>query len=361
MKCYVKSGSTFQTIAQRDTDDYSLVLDSMGGEKSSLTILSEDAPSFLFGNWLILNGDVYRIGGASPKSGKTKLSLLPVDALFDRVLAYEESNASTIGAYIAGIITREWINQNDSVYATPYISVTSTDTTPFEAPLTEEDGTFNFLDYIREMRQLYNVVIHASFSSNTLALTISKDPVVVHPLVLNDGHTQLISSDFKASALAKVTVFQQVDTGQTGQDGEPIYETQVSDWYLGADGTVSDTEPLERASGEWGSVSIGEGDDPGEAAAEEFAGNETSRKIELYSDVEMAVGDTGRIRINGEVVEATVTGIYRRRGEIRTRYKLGSLITTMTEKVDALSGGTKIVKVSSGGGTTYPAWTGGNY
>ena len=50
MKCYVKSGSTFQTIAQRDTDDYSLVLDSMGGEKSSLTILSEDAPSFLFGN-----------------------------------------------------------------------------------------------------------------------------------------------------------------------------------------------------------------------------------------------------------------------------------------------------------------------
>lgn len=359
MKCYVKSGSTFQTIAQRDTDDYSLVLDSLGGEKSSLTILSEDAPSFLFANWLLINGEVYRINGASPKSGKTKLTLLPVDTLFDRVLAYSGSS-STVGSFIAGLITSEWINQSDSVYATPYITVTSTDTTPFVAPITEDDGTFNFLDYIREMRQLYNVVIHASFSGNTLTMTISKDPVVVHPLVVNDGHTQLISSDFKSSALAKVTVFQQVDTGQTGQDGEPIYETQVSDWYLAADGTVSDTEPLERASGEWGSVSIGEGDDPGEAAAEEFAGNETSRKIELYSDVSMAVGDKGRIRINGEIVDATVTGIYRKRGEIRTRYKLGDLITTMTEKVDALSGGTKTV-VKGGGGSTLPAWTPGSY
>lgn len=358
MKCYVKSGSTFQTIAQRDTDDYSLVIDSMSGEKSTLTILSEDAPSFLFGNWLLLNGEVFRIGGASPKSGKTKLNLLPVDTLFDRVLVYEESNAATIGAYIAGIISGEWVNQSDAVYATPYITVTSTDTTPFQAPVTEDDGTFNFLDYIREMRQLHNVVIHASFSGNTLSLTISKDPVIVHPLVLNDGHTQLISSDFKASALAKVTVFQQVDTGQTGQDGEPIYETQVSYWYLATDGTVSDTEPLERASGEWGSVSIGEDDDPGEAAAEEFSGNETSRKIELYSDVSMAVGDKGRIRINGEIVEATVTGIYRKRGEIRTRYKLGDLITTMTEKVDSLSG-TKTVVVK--GGTTYPTWIPGSY
>lgn len=337
MKCYVKSGSTFQTIAQRDTDDYSLVLDSMGGEKSSLTILIEDAPSFLFGNWLILNGDVYRIGGASPKSGKTKLSLLPVDTLFDRVLAYEESNAATIGAYIAGIISSEWINQSDSVYATPYITVTSTDTTPFVAPITEDDGTFNFLDYIREQRQANNVVIHATYSGNTLALTISKDTPVIHPLVVNDGHTQLISSDFKATALAKVTVFRSVDTGQTDADNQPIMETQESVWYLAADGTVSDTIPQDRASGEWGSVSIGEDEDPGEAAAEEFAGNETSRKIELYSDVSMAVGDTGRIRINGEVVEATVTGIYRKCGEIRTRYKLGSLVTTMTEKVDALS------------------------
>ncbi len=350
MKCYVKSGSTFLTLAQRDTDDYSLVLDSMGGEKSSLTILSEDAPSFLFANWLLINGEVYRIGGASPKNGKTKLTLLPVDTLFDRVLVYSGSS-STVGSFIAGLITSEWINQSDAVYATPYISVTSTDTTPFVAPITEDDGTFNFLDYIREQRQANNVVIHAAYSGNTLALTISKDAPVVHPLVVNDGHTQLISSDFKATALAKITVFYKADAESA---------TVVSDWYLAADGTVSSTVPQDRASGEWGAISISGDEVPADAAAEEFANNETSRKIELYSDVSMAVGDKARIRINGEVVEATVTGIYRKLGEIRTRYKLGDMITTMTEKVDALSSG-KTVAVSGGGGEVLPAWLGGSF
>ena len=349
MKCYVKSGSTFLTLAQRDTDDYSLVLDSLGGEKSSLTILSEDAPSFLFANWLLINGEVYRINGASPKSGKTKLTLLPVDTLFDRVLAYSGSS-STVGSFIAGLITSEWINQSDSVYATPYITVTSTDTTPFVAPITESDGTFNFLDYIREQRQANNVVIHAAYSGNTLSLTISNDTPVTHPLVVNDGHTQLISSDFKASALAKITVFYKADAESA---------TVVSDWYLAADGTVSSTAPQDRASGEWGAISISGDEVPADAAAEEFEKNETSRKIELYSDVQMAVGDKARIRINGEVVEATVTGIYRKRGEIRTRYKLGDMITTMTEKVDALSSGKTVVV--SGGGSTYPARTGGSY
>lgn len=361
MKCYVKSIQSFLTIAQRDTDDYSLVLDSANGEKSSMTILSEDAPSMLYGQWMLINGYIMRIDGASPKSGKTKLTLLPVDTLFDRTLAYEESNAATIGAFITSAIYSEWVAQTDAVYATPYISVASTDTTPFEAPETDDDGTYNLMDYIRRMRQLHNVVVHASYSGNALNLTISADAAVVHPLVINDGHTQLISSDFSASSLAKVTVFKKVDTGQKDSEDQPIYETQVSDWYLAEDGTVSDTVPQNRASGEWGSVNISGDEEPLDAAKDEFAKNESSRKIELYSDVEMAVGDKARIRINGEVIETTVTGIYRKKNDRRTRYKLGDLITTLTEKVDALSGGTtKVVRVSGGGGD-YPAWTGGSY
>ena len=363
MKCYVKSSSTFLTTAQRDADDFSLTLDSMSGEKSTLTILSEDGPSTLYGHWLVYNGGLWRIDGASPKNGKTKLTLLPPDTLFDRRLVYEETNAATIGAFIASIITSEWITQTDPVYATPYMTIASTDTTPFVAPETEEDGTYNLLSYIRQMRQEKNVVLHTDFAGNVLNLTISADPVTVRPLVINDGHTQLISSDFSATALAKVTVFKSVDTGQKDADDQPIMETQVSDWYLAADGTVSDTIPQNRASGEWGSVSISGDEEPADAAAAEFAKNEQSRKIELFSDVEMAVGDKARTRINGEVIETTVTGIYRKNGDNRTRYKCGDLITTLTEKVDALGGGVKVVRVSSGGGggTTYPAWTGGSY
>ena len=53
----------------------------------------------------------------------------------------------------------------------------------------------------------------------------------------------------------------------------------------------------------------------------------------------MSVGDKARTRINGEVIETTVTGIYRKKGDNRTRYKCGSLITTLTEQVSAINGG----------------------
>lgn len=361
MKCYIKAASTFLTLAQRDTEDYSLTLDSMSGEKSSVTILGEDSPAFLTGNFLLLNSDVYRIDTVTPSKGKTKLGLLPPDTMFDRVLLYEESNAATVGAYIASVITSEWVNQADAVFAAPYVSVTNSDITEFAAPETEENGTFNFLEYIRKMRADNGVTIHFSFSGNTLVLSVERDASNVHPLVQNDGHTQLISSDFQASALSKVSVFKSVDTGEKDEDNNPIYETQTSVWYLAKDGSVSDTVPQDRADGGWGSISIGDDDDAQEKAAEEFAKNEESRKIELFSDVGMSVGDRARIRINGEIVESTVTGIYRKRGEIRTRYKLGDMITTLTEKVDALSGTKTVVVRSSAGGTQYPAWSGGDY
>lgn len=362
MKCYVKSVSSFLTEAQRDTDNYNLVIDSMDGEKSTLTLLSDDAPSSLNGNWLATNLGLWRIDTASPKEKQTELNMIPVDTLFDRTLVYEESNAATVGAFLAAVITSEWINQTDAVYAVPYITVTSTDDTVFVAPETEDGGTYNFLEYIRKMRKDNNVVIHAALSGNTLALTITHDSIVTHPLVLNDGHTQLISSDFKNSALAKITVYKKVDTGQTDADGNPIYEIEESDWYLADDGTVSDTVPLNRAAGEWGTIVISENDDAQEKATEKFGENESSRKIELYSDISMKVGDLARIRINGDIVETTVTGVYRRKGEARIRYKLGDLITTLSEKLEAVSSGkTVVVRSGGGGGTTYPAWTGGSY
>lgn len=338
MKCFIKSKDTFRTIAQRDADGFDLVLDSAQVEQSSVTILGEDSPSFLNGNWMLLDGELYRIDTVSPSNGKTQVKLAPVDTFFSRPLLYVESNAATIGAYIAGIITSEWIDQTDAVYAAPYIAVASTDTTPFEKPETDDNGIYNLADYIRYVRAAHNVVMRCAYSGDTLALTISKQPVAVHPLVLNDGHTQLINSDFSSTALAKLTVFIATDTGQKDEDDNPIITVTTAYYYLDTEGNVTDTEPVNRAAGDWGAITISDEDDPQEKAAEAFAANEESRKIELYSDVQMMVGDKAKIRINGEVIESTVTGIYRKNTETRTRYKLGDMKTTLTEKVSALGG-----------------------
>lgn len=380
MKGFVKSSDAFRTISQLDIESFDLVIDSAEVEQSSVTILGEYAPSVLNRQWLLLDGRVWRIATASPQKGKTSIRLEPVDTFFNRDILLSATEASTIGGFIEDVIVAGWIEQTDLVYAAPYITIANSDNTPFEAPETDENGIFNLLDYIRYAKTAYNVTIRSSFSGDTLFLNITKESSVLHPLVVGDGHTQLISSDFSSSAIAKLTVFISSDTGQKDEDDNPIMSVVESIYYLDAEGNVTDTEPTARAIGEWGSVIISDEDDPQEAAEDAFSSNETSRKIEVYSDVQMAVGDTARLRINGEVVDASVTGVYTKSTDRRTRYKLGDMPTTLTEKVDRLSGGTTtIVKRSGGGGGGYvltpqdkqdiadivlselPTWSGGNY
>lgn len=362
MKCYLKSASTFYTTGQKDTVDYDLVLDSIKGETGSVTILGDDVPASMTGSWLILTGDPYRISEASPSKGKTKLKLLPFDTLFDRKLLYEADNSATIGGYMAGIITSEWKNQSDPVFAAPYLAVTNTDTTPFVAPETDEKGIFNFLEYVRKMRQDYGVTISAEVSLNTLVLTISAHTPVVRPLVLDDGHTQLIQADFSNKAKSKLTVYIAEETGKDADDN-PIYTVTESIYYLAADGTVSDTVPADRAAGEWGSITIGKDDDPLEKATEEFGKNEESHKVEFFSAFGLEIGDKVRMKLHGEIFESTVTGIYRKKSDSRTRYKLGDLPTTLSEKMEKLEQPAANVTVirSGGGGEVLPTWQGGSY
>ena len=334
MKCYLKSASTFYTAAQMDTLDYDLVLDSIKGETGSVTILGDDVPASMTESWLILNGDPYRISRASPSNGKTKLKLSPFDTLFDRKLLYDKDHGqTTIGGYIASIITSKWINQTDPAFATPYITITSTDSTPFVAPETDDKGIYNLLDYIRQMRRDYNVTISAEIHLNTLVLTISAPAPAVRPLVLDDGHTKLIQSDFSNKAKSKLTVYTAEETGKD-EDDNPIYTVTETIYYLAADGTVSDTIPEERAVGEWGSITIGKDDDPLEKAKEEFGKNQESHKVEFYSTVALNIGDKARLKLHGEIFESTVTGIYRKKSDSRTRYKLGDLPTTLSEKLE---------------------------
>lgn len=337
MKCYVKSLRDFSTMSQRDTRDYNIVVDSIKGESGNVTLVGDDKPSIVTGNWLILNGEPYRITASSPSRGSTQLKTAPTDSLFDRDFVYDANHGkTTIGAYIESLILSEWVNQIDAVYATPYISVTNSDTTPFVAPEISEEGIFNLLEYIRMVRNDHGVTIRSEISRNTLKLTVEKHEPVIHPLVIDDGHTKLISADFSNKSIAKLTVYIPTDTGETDEEGQTIYTAQPVDYYLAADGSVSDVIPEERAAGEWRSVTIGKDDDPLEMAKKEFLKNEISHKIEIFSDVQMSVGDVARVNINGNLMESNVTGIYRKKGDTRSRYKLGNLATTVSEKISQI-------------------------
>lgn len=336
MICFIKSTADFAETLQKNAIDYDLTLDSAKSEQSTVTIDMEDMAQSLLGKWVVINGAVYKIDKVTPatRGKKTTLKLLPPESVFDRKMLYTESAAKCVGAFIAEQITAEWINQTDPMYALPYISIANADTTVFEPPEVDDNGLYNLLDYIDKARADYGVSIHARAVGGVLALIISKDIQRTHYLALNDGHTQLISADFSGSALAKLTVYQKEDTGEKDEEDKTIYRTISSTWYLASDGSVSSSVPASRASGEWGTITIGENDDAQEKAKEQFAKNEDAHKVEFYSDKLMSVGDTVKMRLAGELFSGQITGIYRKRGDSRTRYKVGNMITTLTERVD---------------------------
>lgn len=345
MEAYIKSFSSFYALRQVSTTDWSLVLDSLDSQGSSITVGGDDIPGTIAGNWLILNGIPMRIEVVTPGKGLTRFTLSAAEEIFNRQLLadYDATGTiptwpdSTIGGFIQRIIEREWVNQADARYATSYISVTNLDNTPFVAPELDDNGIWNLLAYIRWARVNFNISLTWTVERNGLRVTIHREPVTLHPLVLGDGHTQLASSSFASQRIAKVTVIQphEVEPEEEPEnDAEPVFEMTSTDWFLCADGTATDDpDATNRVDGEWITIVIGDGDDQAEKVQEEFAKNGESHKVELYTDVQMAVGDRFRVKLNGELFEGTVVRRFLKKGDRRVLYTSGELITTIQERV----------------------------
>lgn len=347
MEAYIKSFSSFYALRQVSTTDWSLVLDSLDSQGSSITVGGDDIPGTIAGNWLILNGIPMRIEVVTPGVGLTRFTLSAAEEIFNRQLIADLDetgtiptwNDTTIGGFIKRIIERDWVNQEDERYATSYIAVTNLDNTPFVAPELDDNGIWNLLAYIRWARINYNISLSWAVERNGLRVTINREPVTVHPLILGDGHTQLASSSFASQRIAKVTVIQPHEVEpeeeeEEDEDAEPVFEMTSTDWFLCADGTVTDDpDATNRVDGEWITIVVGDGDDQSEKVQEEFAANGESHKVELYTDVQMSVGDRFRVKLNGELFEGTVVRRFIKRGDRRVLYTSGELITTIQERV----------------------------
>lgn len=337
MKAYIKNYATFQTESKFDVTSWDIVLDSLTTQKSTITVAGSDVPSDAARKWLVFDSKPYWIDVVSPSKAETKITVLPFDEIFNRNLLYDGTTAASVGAFIAAVIGSEWVNQTDGAYSTPYIQTTVNDTTAFFAPATDDNGMWNLLSYIRMARQKFNVGIHASIDKDHLVLEIRKDSSVEHPLVIDDGHTQLNQVNYAAQITAKATVVQPVDTGIVDAEGSPIYQQTKTDWYLSKDGTASTTVPANRADGSWVTIVISAQDDQSEKVREEFAKNGESHKVEVYTDTAMKINDKFRVKLNGAVFVGSIIEIKKTSKDSRTLYRSGSLETTISEKVNNTS------------------------
>ena len=80
MVVFVKDFATYRTIKHASTVTYSLVLDSLTSEKSSVIVSGSDIDISDIGNWLIADGYVYQITNVTTNAGQTTVNLIhPLD------------------------------------------------------------------------------------------------------------------------------------------------------------------------------------------------------------------------------------------------------------------------------------------
>lgn len=334
MEAYVKSFATYRTIQKATVISSALTLDSLEADTTTVTVVGTGIGRSNTGDWLLIEGNVYKISNVKPQGDRTLLTLVFPQNTFTRPLELEPPPyGHSIGMFIRDMIQKQWIEVDDPAYAMPYLQVSSLDTTPYVPPELDGTGCYIPSDYFRLMRKTYRVSVKFVDIGTALLCIISRTPEALRQIDFSDGRSQLQSVDYSSSGTAKLTVLCDVDTGVKDAAGEPILERQRSVWYLSEDGKASQTIPARRASGEWKTIHVKNPEEIESKVVETFAKNKANHKLEFWSSRDLAVQDDCTFVVYGEVLQSYIS--YKRKSseDKRFYYKSGELATTATEKL----------------------------
>lgn len=334
MDIFVKDFATYRTIKKATSVQNSLVVDSLDAEKSSVTASGTTVDIDDVGNWLIVDGLVYQISGVDPENNQTKLTLRhPIDAFSRPIELSAQPIGQTIGAFVADQLQSHWVAVDDPVYAVPYLIVSKLDTTGFVAPTVDDGGCFSLPDYCRLMRKSYRVSVSFSDAGSNLLCTIARVPDAARNVSFEDGRSSLKSISYGTSGYAKLTVHHDVKTGEKDADQNDIYIRETTNWYLSEDGSVSQSIPSRRASGEWGVLHLKDSPNVAEKVIEAFSQNRSGHKLEFWSVLDIAVDTKCTFVVRGKILKSYVSCKQKDSTSNHFYYKAGELATTVTEKL----------------------------
>lgn len=318
---YFKDIHSFATYRMANESDYSIV--EGYDETSTMCVEYTSAGQDDVGSWLIWNGRLFLIANVKPADNKSKttLTLKEPQAVFDRDVYYTTSayGALNTGAFLAKVINDEFVNQADTFYAVR-MEVSNGVTEPHIPPC--EDGeVFNLHDYIAMLRESYDIGVDLTFGGNSLLANIRYFVPGMHNVSMSDGHAILKSQEFGGSTVAKVTT---------------IKNGVKANWFIDAEGNVSNSAPVPRLNGTWEIVPVSNNDDPAQKAREAFKGKSGAHRITFKSDRDFAVGDIINLRTNETLVRGRISSKTLESGEGWWLYKSGDLAVTLTEKLNRM-------------------------
>lgn len=334
MEAFVKSFATYRTIGKATVISSALTMDSLEADTTTVTVAGTGIGRSNTGDWLLIDGLIYRISNVKPQKDRTLLTLVFPLNTFTRPLELESPpQGHSVGMFIRDTLQDNWVKCDDPAYAMPYLTISNLDITPYIAPDLDNSGCFALADYCRLMRKAYRIAVKFVDIGNQLNCVISKTPISSHNVDFSDGRSQLQSVDYSSSGTAKLTVLCDVDTGEKDYNGEPILERQRSVWYLAEDGSISQTVPARRASGEWKTISVKKPEEIAAKVAETFAKNKANHKLEFWSSRDLAVQDDCTFMVYGELLQSYISYKRKTSDDRRYYYKSGELATTATEKL----------------------------
>lgn len=330
MKAYIKRSSDFKTVLMGTAESWSLPVASADGDTGQL-VLAEYAPTEHTGNWVYVLGQIYRIAQATPSNNQFTATLADPATAFDRQAIWPDAPETTYGAFIKAALERDYLNCADAAYKVPYLQITNTDTTALAVPELDDTKLYKLSDIITTARAA-GVRIRFGINGDKLAVDISTGAGTEHNILFTDGRAQLETESYSADTTAKVTVLQAQEKAEDANKDAPT-EYVAHTFYLSADGEITETAPTDRAEGKWAYITCKADETPADKAAEVFAANANSYKIEFYSSRRYALYDRVRLRLHGAVFATRITGITLKSGDDRYLYRCGELATTIQQKV----------------------------
>lgn len=341
MKAYIKRSSDFRTVLMGTAESWSLPVASADGDTGQLA-LAEYAPTEHTGNWVYVLGQIYRIAQATPSNNQFTATLADPATAFDRQAIWPDAPETTYGAFIKAALERDYLNCADAAYKVPYLQITNTDTTPLTVPELDDTKLYKLSDIITTARAA-GVRIRFGIDGDKLAVDISTGAGTEHNILFTDGRAQLETESYSADTTAKVTVLQAQDANK---DAPTEYVAHT--FYLSVSGEITETAPTDRAEGKWAYITCKADETPANKAAEVFAANANSYKIEFYSSRRYELYDRVRLRLHGAVFATRITGITLKSGDDRYLYRCGELATTIQQKVKKSLSGTTAGTSGSG-------------
>lgn len=330
---YILSKTDLSIKDSKQVSDYSIENNINLNGKSSFILASR--PNAEKGDYIKYHNFIGIISRIESNKGyeSCKIHVDDINSLFDRkIILSNDSLISSTGLedFIAEVITDRWISTGDSLLNIDYINLTVSTHTPYNFTVETQDGVYNFLTFLGNVKEYYGIELDYSFTSTQLNITISKKNYTELDIDLSASDVVNYDEVYSVDIIAKVVV----------KSNESNTETN---YYLLNDRTIStDVSNVNRVIGDVEMVVCEKDVDVYQKAVDTFKSNRYNHNIafdlisdsKLYEVSELFVNRPLRIktRLNGVYNTFIAKESYTLKSKV-IQYECGNMKVKLTDKL----------------------------